>query len=217
MGRFDEYIGGVNLSGKRVLDVDTASGFLTFEAEKRGAEVVSFDADTADRYNKLPFRNSLYYKDRAEWLRGATDFLHRIKSSYWLTHRLLKSHARACYGDVYSIPCKLGSFDVVIVGQILVHLRDGISALASIAPLCGDTLIITEGMLASDNPIAELVGRENNPLLDYAFWYYSVGFYREVLGMLGFRIVSVKRGMYKCNLDDVPNTLELTTIVFRLT
>ena len=35
-GRFDEYIGGVDVRGKSVLDVGTATGFLSFEAEKRG-------------------------------------------------------------------------------------------------------------------------------------------------------------------------------------
>ena len=39
----NEYLGGYDFRGKRVLDVGTASGFLTFEMEKRGAEVVSFD------------------------------------------------------------------------------------------------------------------------------------------------------------------------------
>ena len=35
-GRFDDYIGDVDLRDKTVLDVGTANGFLTFEAEKRG-------------------------------------------------------------------------------------------------------------------------------------------------------------------------------------
>ena len=35
--RFDDYVGHVDLSGKRVLDIGTASGFLTWEAERRGA------------------------------------------------------------------------------------------------------------------------------------------------------------------------------------
>ena len=36
-GRFDDYIAGVNVSGKSVLDIGTATGFLSFESEKRGA------------------------------------------------------------------------------------------------------------------------------------------------------------------------------------
>src|SRR4051812_37484330 len=42
-GQVDEYLGGFDFRGKRVLDVGAASGFLTFEMEKRGADVVSFD------------------------------------------------------------------------------------------------------------------------------------------------------------------------------
>jgi 2-polyprenyl-3-methyl-5-hydroxy-6-metoxy-1,4-benzoquinol methylase len=46
-GRFDDYIAHADLRGKHVLDVGTASGFLTFEAEKRGAaSVVSFDMNS---------------------------------------------------------------------------------------------------------------------------------------------------------------------------
>src|SRR5271157_3419337 len=62
-GRFDEYIGGVRLRDKSVLDVGTANGFLTFEAEKRGArEVVSFDIGDAKFQHLLPFKDDLYYE-----------------------------------------------------------------------------------------------------------------------------------------------------------
>src|SRR4051794_19911111 len=62
-GKFDEYIGHVSLAGKRVIDFGTASGFLSFEAEKRGADVVSFDADSTGRYTRLPHAGSLYARD----------------------------------------------------------------------------------------------------------------------------------------------------------
>src|SRR6516165_11122315 len=43
-GRFDEYIGHVDLAGARVLDVGCASGYLSFSAERSGvADVYSFD------------------------------------------------------------------------------------------------------------------------------------------------------------------------------
>jgi hypothetical protein len=35
-GRFDDYVGGVGVAGKSVLDIGTATGFLSFEAEKLG-------------------------------------------------------------------------------------------------------------------------------------------------------------------------------------
>jgi 2-polyprenyl-3-methyl-5-hydroxy-6-metoxy-1,4-benzoquinol methylase len=42
-GRFDEYTGFIPVAGRTLVDVGSASGFLTFEAEKRGAVVTSFD------------------------------------------------------------------------------------------------------------------------------------------------------------------------------
>src|SRR5262245_36618662 len=39
----EAYLGGIDFRGKRVLEVGTASGFLCFQMEARGAEVVAFD------------------------------------------------------------------------------------------------------------------------------------------------------------------------------
>src|ERR1044072_3997628 len=48
-GRFDEYIGGVHVAGKSVIDIGAATGFLSFEAEKRGAaRVLSFDMSRSE-------------------------------------------------------------------------------------------------------------------------------------------------------------------------
>ena len=51
----DDYLGHFDFRGKRVLDVGTASGFLTFEMEKRGAEVVSFDRANVADWQLVPF------------------------------------------------------------------------------------------------------------------------------------------------------------------
>ena len=49
-GEYGAYTGNVDMAGKSVLDIGTASGFLSFEAEAAGAsEIVSFDMDTAER------------------------------------------------------------------------------------------------------------------------------------------------------------------------
>ena len=213
IGRFDDYINGVDLRGKRVLNVGTASGFLTFEAEKRGASVVSFDVDSALRLQRVPFKNNLYTRDKEAWLSFANYEISAIKKSYWLSHRLLKSQARVHYGDVYNISEELGLFDVVIVGQLFVHLRDVISALASITARCRDTLIIVEGMINNEEPIATLLPRANKPDVDYCFWHYSVGFYKEMLGILGFRFASSNQGVFKCNITGTQG--ELTTLVFQ--
>ena len=133
-GRFSDYIGGLDLTGQRVLDVGTASGFLSFSAEEAGAcEVVSFDLDNADRQHLLPFARSEYVTDHAAWSAKQTAAFSTWKNAYWLTHRLRKSKAKVVYGDVYALPEAIGQFDVVIVGAILEHLADPLRALASIA------------------------------------------------------------------------------------
>jgi hypothetical protein len=55
-GGFSDYIGHVDLRGKSFLDVGTASGFSSFEAEKAGAaEVTSFDAERASQLQRVPY------------------------------------------------------------------------------------------------------------------------------------------------------------------
>src|SRR5690349_11709746 len=91
-GRFDDYVGGVDLKNKSVLDVGTANGFLTFEAEKRGArEVVSFDIGDAGLQHLLPFKDSLYYTDHASWCAQMNANWERWRNGYWLAHRLNES------------------------------------------------------------------------------------------------------------------------------
>src|SRR5262249_40906112 len=43
-GRYDDYLHGVDVAGKSVLDLGTATGWISFEVERRGAtEVVGVD------------------------------------------------------------------------------------------------------------------------------------------------------------------------------
>ena len=51
----DDYLGQFDFRGKRVLDVGTASGYLTFSMEKRGADVVSFDMADGAQWDVVPF------------------------------------------------------------------------------------------------------------------------------------------------------------------
>lgn len=211
-GRIDDYLAGVPLAGRRVLDVGAASGFLSFEMEKKGAEVVSFDADDASRIHMLPFHKSLYTTNRTEWARQTNDFLDRLKNSYWLAHRLYGSRNRVIYGDVYDLPGDLGMFDVAVVGQILVHLRDPITALASIARRCSDTRVIVEGMVDSDETTAKFFARaDTGP--EWIWWQYSTALYHELMQMIGFEVLRIVDGKYLCSHEYSKGLIELKTLV----
>jgi SAM-dependent methyltransferase len=211
-GRFSDYIGNVDVTGRRVLDVGAASGFLSFSAEQAGAtEVVSFDIDVGERQHLLPFRDSLYYQDHAAWAKGRTALFDRWKNAYWLAHSAFRSKARVVYGDVYDMPVQLGHFDVVIVGAILEHLSDPIRALASIARLAAQTITISTEVIETEEPIARFVGNADRPDVDYVFWVYSIGTFRQVLRMLGFEIVRASKSDFY--FADLAGSFPRTAIV----
>ncbi len=140
-GGVDDYLGHVPLAGKRVLELGTASGFLAFEMEKRGAEVVAFDLAPGLAPDVLPLAG---YADLAGLLAGYGAFYARLRNSFWLGHRLLNSRAKVVYGDIYHVPAAFGPVDVSTFGCILLHLRDPFLALASAARLTRETLVVTD-------------------------------------------------------------------------
>ena len=50
----EDYLAAFPFAGKRVLDVGAARGFPSFEMERRGAEVVSFDMSPDGRWDIVP-------------------------------------------------------------------------------------------------------------------------------------------------------------------
>lgn len=196
-GRFDDYVGGVAVAGKSVLDVGTATGFLSFEAEKMGAtRVVSFDMSDPRQQKFLPFKDKLYSRDAHAWAVQYGKEIEQWKNAYWLSHRLLKSRAEVYYGNIYELPAELGQFDISIVGSVLEHLNDQITALASIARLTKETIVLISPLLQTDERIARFESLASNPDADFTWWTYSLGVYREVFGMLGFSIAKVSSAQY---------------------
>lgn len=196
-GRFADYTSNVDFAGKTVLDVGTASGFLTFEAERLGAKVTSFDIGDARYQHLLPFKNKLYFTDHEAWRKQQNEGIERWKNGYWLAHRALRSKADVVYGNVYDLPPELGQFDIVIVGSVVEHLSDPISALASISRHARSKIVIVSSLVETHEHIAEFIGRASNDVVDYGWWYYSEGVYREVLQMIGFKIDRITKSAYR--------------------
>jgi hypothetical protein len=173
--------------------------------------VTSLDVTGPDDCWELPIRGSDYVEDHEAWRVRWGTRVERIKNSYWLCHRELGSRARCVYGDVYALAPEVGTFDVVLVGQLLVHLPDGLSAVTAAASVCGSTLVVVEGSHETADPVALLSGRASRPDVGYAWYHYSHGWYREVLTMLGFRDVAISSAWYRCNAMDTD--VELATVV----
>lgn len=208
-----DYLGNFDYSGKRVLDVGTASGFLSFEMEKQGAEVVSFDMESGLQWDIVPFRDTW---DKIDKIREYKRKEHNtLKNAYWYAHNKNNSKAKVYYGDIYNLPDELGKFDVVVFGMILAHLRDPFRALYSAARLSKDAIIVTNQTMNSDKPMAMLIpNTENNELL--AWWALSSGCIERMLGIFGFEVQHKTTFKAKCIVEGRLGRESCTSIVSRL-
>jgi len=206
-GRFDDYVGCVPLSGRTVLDVGTASRFLSFAAEERGAIVPRFAADDVSRYQYIPPNQP----GKIHPLAGSLDFFPMMRNGYWLAHSAYKSDAKVIYGDVYRLSELVPAHDVVAIGLILVHLRDPLEALHQASLVAKDTLIVTDCSFHSHGGLtARFLGNKEN---FYSWWQISDELYRRWLALLGFEVVSVTQNKFICTLWTDP--AELWTFVAR--
>lgn len=152
----DEYLGGVGFMGKRVLELGTASGFLCFQMEKRGAEVVAYDlSHETESWDLVPFATL----DLDAAIESRRNHIRRLNNGYWLCHRAFESKAKVVYGSVYSVPAQIGQVDISTFGSILLHLRDPFLALQSALRLTRETVIITELAPRKDHVLVQLIRR----------------------------------------------------------
>jgi hypothetical protein len=114
----------------------------------------------------------------------------RQSRAFALAHRLLGSKVEWHDMSVYDAnPERLGTFDFVFIGSLLIHLRDPIGALAAVRTVVGGQLLSFEpvapilSILHPAMPAARFVG------LQGANWWFpnTVG-YRRWIQAGGFRI-----------------------------
>lgn len=190
------YLGGVPLSGKRIVDIGTASGFMAFEMEKLGAaEVIAFDRDpedTSDDVGLIPFgdypaRFGMTIEQAMEHRRST---MRALQQSFWLTHRLFDSKVRRCLGNVYDGLPDGEMVDISFFGAILLHLRDPLLALTQFARRTRETLIITDtlenlGHLV-EHPVMLLRASPTDSTNMGTWWSPTPALLKAILGVLGF-------------------------------
>lgn len=193
-GCVDRYLGGESVAGARVLEIGTASGFLCFEMERRGAEVVAFDLSDAHPADIVPRPDLGLSPQRIHAL--SAPGIRRSNNAFWLAHRLLGSRARVVHGSVYAIPRGIGAIDTVTVGCVLEHLRDPFGALAQAAEIASSRLIVTCVISRRHLPMLLLgaLGIAGQGFLPRAahreayisWWSLTPRLVREALAVLGF-------------------------------
>lgn len=164
------------LDGMRVLDVATYDGFWAFEMERRGAaEVVALDIETFAQLDLPPSVR-----------RAATpaDLERRIGRGFELASDLLGSRVRRVTSSIYDLsPDELGTFDLVFLGSLLLHLTNPVRALQNVASVTAGSAVIAEcyhPMIPS--PFARYQGGKHNCV----WWHYSLGALEQMIADAGF-------------------------------
>jgi SAM-dependent methyltransferase len=135
-----EKYGFPDLRGKRVLEVGPASGWFSFYLEMMGAEVTvvetrgygDFDVYGEDRYTGAAGRAPDRIVDGKPFWDGP------VSGSFWAMHTVLNSKVQFVNGRIYEVGPELlpEPFDLVVVGALLLHLRDPIGALRALHSAC---------------------------------------------------------------------------------
>lgn len=125
-----------DLAGKRVLDVASSDGFWAFEFEHRGAEVTAIDIETSA---------DLDIPARAAEVAAKRGIRRPIGDGFALAHRALGSSVKRVPGSVYELdPDRMGCFDLVHSGDLLIHLRDPCRALEHIRSVTAGEALLSE-------------------------------------------------------------------------
>ena len=166
-----------DLSGMRCLDVGTMDGFWAFEMERRGAaEVVAADVAAVDDLDWPP-----------RWRARVQPALDETKAErFALARSALGSAVKRVERSVYQLDHEsLGTFDLVFCGDLLVHLKDPITAVQRIRAVCRGSAIVCNPVkrfpLGRRRALAELDGTD-----EFRWWLLSEASIERMLVAAGF-------------------------------
>lgn len=186
-----------DLGGRRALDVGTWDGFWAFELEKRGAEVVAIDLNDERDLDWPPRRRPPEYRA------GRGDGFREL-------HARLGSRVERVELSVYdATPERLGAFDLVFCGSVLIHLRDQLLALERIASVTapGGMFVSAEEYERTPFPWAMARFRADDPSA-VVFWRPNRRGWRRMLWSAGFdRVVEHGRFVLRGDRVAVPHVV----------
>jgi tRNA (mo5U34)-methyltransferase len=172
-----------SLEGLRCLDVGTFDGFWAFEMERRGAsEVVAVDILDPNQWDWPALSED-----------ALTDVLGKRKGAgegFEIAKAALGSGVERHELSIYDLdPEKVGTFDFVYVGSLLLHLRDPVRGLEAVRSVCTGQLLAVDAIDVGltirqpKQPVAHLdgVGRP-------WWWKPNLAAMRHMVTVAGFRV-----------------------------
>jgi tRNA (mo5U34)-methyltransferase len=197
-----------DMTGLTVLDVGSATGFFAFEFERRGARVISVELPSLRDLDRFPgqdvesslrkieamaFPDSL---DKTKFARhGYSErdlYWYLLEGPFRFCRERLQSRVERCYSTVYDLTVERTGvregFDLVFMGDVLIHTLYPLNALAALAPLCRGSLVFA-GVLPEgpqDPPAMMYIGGSNAADDEVAWWHPNLSCLTQLLGKLGF-------------------------------
>jgi tRNA (mo5U34)-methyltransferase len=180
-----------SLSEKRCLDVGTFDGFWAFEMERRGAEdVVAIDVLDPKAWD-WPVESDPATIDAIGHRKAGG-------AGFEVAHRALRSSVERLELSVYDLdPDRVGKFDLVYVGSLLMHLRDPVRALERVRSVCQEQLVVVDNidlvlsLIHPRKPVALLDGR-GRPW----WWRANVACLVSMVEAAGFELIGEPRRLY---------------------
>jgi SAM-dependent methyltransferase len=172
-----------SLEGKRCLDIGTADGFWAFSMEKRGArEVVAIDVDDPHR---------------RDWPWGITKDIEGPgrRSAFETARNALGSSVVRKDVSIYEVSeGQLGRFDFIFIGDLLLHLRDPVRALAAVRSVLDGELLLNDVIslsLTLQHPVrrAALFEARAQP----RWWIPNASGLRAMVGAAGYEVIDSGR------------------------
>jgi tRNA (mo5U34)-methyltransferase len=180
----DHYGLPADLTGLSVLDAGAANGFFSFEFERRGAQrVLAIDLPMSEQ-DQVVSVDETFRKDHEH------DFESFHLEKFRLARRLLGSQVERREIDIYDLtPEKVGVFDIVFCGSVLMHLSDPFRALRALRSVCRQQLIVASNVwpyTEGERPTAEFV----HPDVRFCFWIPTLECLRYQMAAVGCRAES---------------------------
>jgi tRNA (mo5U34)-methyltransferase len=182
-----------DVRGKRCLDIGTYDGFLAFELERRGAsEVIATDISDHAGWDWPPHMRA-HAPEQLAAVAGPEKGL-----GFRIAKQALGSAVERVELNVYDhSPERLGSFDVVVCGTLMLHLRDPLRALEAIRSVCGGHFLSLEEVRADlsalhrRRPLFVLNGTDDL----CQWWTPNAAGHRQMVAAAGFAIEQAIPGL----------------------
>jgi tRNA (mo5U34)-methyltransferase len=187
-----------DMSGMQVLDVGSATGFFAFEFERRGATVTSIELSSIADWDMPSAEDRALTMSEMMRFHGAASLeeltLLHLHGPFRFCHERLHSKITRHYSRIYVLGDQLKGkqFDLVFLGDILLHLFSPLRALSVVAPLCSGTLIILQEIpdLDDSRPLMWYIGGSSRQGDARSWWFPNKTCLAEMLMRVGFQAVT---------------------------